>query len=79
MSIFTYCRPIAAVLFLLQTTLAFAQPGPVPARQDTLGRIAEEEQKRLVDPATNRVPYERLQTARQQLANQSATSESIIN
>ncbi|GAB3773623.1 hypothetical protein GCM10028818_15420 [Spirosoma horti] len=60
------------MLFLLQTTLAFPQISPISARQDTIGRIAEEEQKRLIDPAINRVPYERLQEARQQLANKSS-------
>ncbi|MBD2700232.1 DUF11 domain-containing protein [Spirosoma sp. BT702] len=73
----TAYRLLAVVLFSLSVTLVSAQSQPF----DTLRRIAEDEYRRLVDPALDTIPYERLEAARQQLRNRPAaqTNSAIPN
>ncbi|SOD89904.1 DUF11 domain-containing protein [Spirosoma fluviale] len=75
MPIRTLCRFLVNWALLSSPLFSYAQnqPGPAP-QQDTLRRMAEEEQRRLMDPATGTVPYERLDEARRQLNKQSVTS-----
>ncbi|SOD89901.1 DUF11 domain-containing protein [Spirosoma fluviale] len=75
MPIRTLCRFLVSWALLSSPLFSYAQnqPGPAP-QQDTLRRMAEEEQRRLIDPATGTVPYERLDEARRQLNNQSTTA-----
>lgn len=59
------------VFSLCLTSFASFCQSPVDVR-DTLGRLADEERRRTQDPATGRVPYERLDEARRQLIQQVA-------
>ncbi|WP_332369056.1 hypothetical protein [Spirosoma telluris] len=74
MPISTCYRLIAGVLLLIQSSFVYSQNQPKAPGLDTLRLIAEEEQRRLIDPATGTVPYERLDEARSQLKNQPLTS-----
>ncbi|QMW03478.1 DUF11 domain-containing protein [Spirosoma foliorum] len=74
MPISTCCRLLVGLLFIFQSSLVYSQNQPSPSERDTLRRIAEEEQRRLIDPATGTVPYERLDEARRKLNNQSSTA-----
>jgi uncharacterized repeat protein (TIGR01451 family) len=66
------CRLVVSWALLSSPFFVYAQSpaSPAPA-QDTLRRMAEEERRRLMDPATGTVPYERLDAARRQLNNRS--------
>ncbi|ADB40167.1 DUF11 domain-containing protein [Spirosoma linguale] len=74
MSFLSCCRLTAGLVLLLQPLLVFPQNQPRSTPQDTIRLLAEEEQRRLMDPATGTVPYERLDAARQQLNNRAVTA-----
>jgi uncharacterized repeat protein (TIGR01451 family) len=82
MSISTVCRLLVGLVSIYFTLPAFSQSVlPDSIQLDTtFRRIAEDERKRLIDPATGTVPYERLEEARRQLTErQSETNASIPN
>ncbi|WP_228724340.1 hypothetical protein [Spirosoma sp. KUDC1026] len=82
MPISTVCRLFVGLVSLYFTLPAFSQTAlPDSLQPDTtFRRIAEDERKRLIDPATGTVPYERLEEARRLLTErQSETNASIPN
>ncbi len=78
MLLFTRFGLLVSLLFVLYQPFSSAQAPP----QDTLRFLLEQEQQRLKDPALDRVPYERLEEARQQTlkrsANNAAQTQSAI-
>ncbi|PRY31065.1 putative repeat protein (TIGR01451 family) [Spirosoma oryzae] len=78
MLLFTRFGLLVSLLFVLCQPFSSAQAPP----QDTLRFLLEQEQQRLKDPALDRVPYERLEEARQQTlkrsANNAAQTQSAI-
>ncbi len=70
MSLFTRFGLLVGLLFVLCHTFSYAQTPP----QDTLRFLLEQEQQRMKDPALDRVPYERLEEARQQTMKRSANN-----
>ncbi|GAB3990823.1 hypothetical protein GCM10028807_18830 [Spirosoma daeguense] len=58
----------------IHTSLISAQNQPI----DTLQRIAEDERRRLIDPALDTIPYERLEAARKQLQKRPAAQTNSV-
>ncbi|GAB4039073.1 CARDB domain-containing protein [Spirosoma gilvum] len=68
---------ICAFLFTFPS-LSYSQTTTPPDNPDTLRRMADEEERRLMDPLLKRVPYERLDEARQQLNRKAAGARTAI-
>ena len=85
MPISTVCRLFVGLVSIYFSLPAFSQSVQPDSIQldTTFRRIAEDERKRLIDPATGTVPYERLEEARRLLTGRqnqtSATNASIPN
>lgn len=70
----THFRILVSWALLSSPFFIHAQQQPNPAtQQDSIRLVAEEEERRLKDPATGTVPYERLDEARRRLNDKAST------
>ncbi|WP_020599590.1 CARDB domain-containing protein [Spirosoma panaciterrae] len=74
----TFRRLLISALLITSPLLTYSQTLTPTDNRDTLRRIAEEEERRLMDPLLKRVPYERLDEARQQINRKAAGARTAI-
>lgn len=74
----TFRRLLISALLITSSLLTYSQTLTPTDNRDTLRRIAEEEERRLMDPLLKRVPYERLDEARQQINRKAAGARTAI-